>query len=151
MNAPQTQPAQAGSQAAKPSPKKHEAAPGASAPAEPGKPGEEKKPAAPRVRTSARFPDGAKITLISEKNPKREGSKAHFKFSQYKTGMTCGEFIKAGGTFGDLDWDSQRGFISVEGVTPKPLVKSEPKPKKEPEAKKDEKAAAPAAPAPAKS
>lgn len=141
---PTPPPAAPGSQAAKPPAKKHEAEAGAKAPTDPNaKPGEDKKPAAPRVRASARFPDAAKITLISEKNPKREGSKAHPRFALYKTGQTVGEFIKAGGTFGDLDWDSSHGFISVEGVTAKVLVKAAPKPKKEAPAA----GTAPAAPA----
>lgn len=148
MNAPQTQPAKAdakpGAQAAKP-PKKHEAAAGAPAPTEPGK--EATAPAAPKepkVRASKDFPRDKKITLISEKNPKREGSKSHKRFALYKNGMTVGEFVDAGGLFADLAWDSERGFVSIEGHTP---VVKEKKPKPEKKAEGAEQAAPAAGPA----
>lgn len=159
MNAPQTQPAKAdakaapaGAQAAK-APKKHEAAPGATAPAEPGKPGEANKapeaPKTPKVRASKDFPRDKKITLVSEKNPKREGSKSHKRFALYKTGMTVGEFVDAGGLFADLAWDAERGFVTIEGHTPV-IKEKKPKPEKKAEgAAPAEGAVAPAAGGPA--
>jgi len=87
---------------------------------------------APKDRTSKNFDKGAVITRLSEKNPKREGSKSHVRFAAYKTGMTVEQFIAAGGTYGDLAWDSARSFISIAGHTPKLVVKKEPKAKTEP-------------------
>lgn len=89
-------------------------------------PGEKKD----RARSSKNFNGELKISLLSDKNPKREGSKAHGRFALYKDGQTVAEFVKAGGTFGDLAWDSSRGFIAIEGYTPKMVVKKE-KAKKE--------------------
>lgn len=66
-----------------------------------------------RVRTSKNYDQFSEITLNAEKNPKREGSKSHTRFALYRTGMTVSEFIKEGGTFGDLAWDSQRSHITV--------------------------------------
>lgn len=98
-----------------------------------------------RARTSKQFGDGVKIKLLADKNPKREGSKAHSRFALYKKEMTVGEFIKAGGTFGDLAWDASRGYIQVEGYAPKMVEK-----KAKPEKKEGDKAAAPAPTAGAK-
>ena len=76
----------------------------------------EAAPKAPRPRVSKNFPVYATIKVLSEKNPKRPTSKAYSRFEFYKTGMTVGEFIKAGGTYGDLAWDLNRKYIEVEGV-----------------------------------
>ena len=84
---------------------------------------------AARDRTSRNFDKTAVITLNAEKNPKREGSKSHTRFAVYKTGQTVEQFIVGGGTYGDLAWDSARGYISIAGYTPKLVVKKEPKAK----------------------
>jgi hypothetical protein len=83
-----------------------------------GKPEKVKKPR----RVNLKFPKDGVITLNVTENPKRAGSKAHAAFSQYRTGMTVEEFLAAGGTTGDLNWDSARNFISVSGVeVPEPV------------------------------
>jgi len=46
-------------------------------------------------------------------NPKKPGSKAHYRFSLYRDGMTPGEYLRAGGTREDLHWDEKRGFIAI--------------------------------------
>lgn len=86
------------------------------------KPTAEKKD---RERSSKNFNKDAKISLLIDKNPKREGSKSHVRFAAYKDGMSVGDFVKAGGTFGDLAWDSARGYIRIEGHTPKLVVRKE--------------------------
>lgn len=53
------------------------------------------------------------ITLNRLENPKRAGSKSAARFDLYKNGMTIGEFIKAGGTRGDVNWDVAHNHISV--------------------------------------
>lgn len=55
----------------------------------------------------------AKITVVSKENPKREGSGANKRFALYKTGMTVGEFLKAGGIPPDVHWDSKQNFIKL--------------------------------------
>lgn len=54
-----------------------------------------------------------KITQIVA-NPKRAGSKSAQRFDLYKNGMTVGEFIEAGGTIGDVRWDTAHEFIKVQ-------------------------------------
>lgn len=78
---------------------------------------------APRERTSKNFDRAALITLFYAKNPKRVGSKSHARFALYSNSATVGDFITLGGTYGDLSWDSARGFISISGHTPKMVVK----------------------------
>ena len=89
------------------------------------------EPKAPRDRTSRNFDKSATIGLLIDKNPKREGSKSFIRFDAYKDGMTVGDFITAGGTYGDLAWDSARGFVAISGYTPKAVVKKEKKAKEE--------------------
>lgn len=58
------------------------------------------------------FGDSMKITLIAKENPKR--AKAAERFALYKTGMTIGDYIAAGGTMADVRWDVKQNFISVK-------------------------------------
>lgn len=87
------------------------------------KPGSPAPAAAPRDRTSKNFDKNAAVSLKSEKNPKRVGSKSYERFEHYKTAKTVGDFIAKGGTYGDLSWDSARGFITISGYTPKMVEK----------------------------
>jgi hypothetical protein len=64
------------------------------------------------------------ITVLSEKNPKREGSKARSVFAQYITGDTvaatlerCGELKSYAGAC--MAYDASHGFISISGYDPK--------------------------------
>lgn len=70
-----------------------------------------KNAAKPRGRSSVYV--GKKITLLSKENPKRTGSASYARFALYKTGMTVEAFVAAGGTMGDVDYDSKHKFISV--------------------------------------
>jgi hypothetical protein len=54
------------------------------------------------------------ITLKVKENPKRDGTKAHEAYSKYKTGMTVGEFIEAGGSMNDVNWDAKHEYISLK-------------------------------------
>jgi hypothetical protein len=58
----------------------------------------------------AKFSDTAKITVLVKDNPRRKGTVAYEKFSKFKSGMTVGEFIKAGERH--EDWD-MRGIIGT--------------------------------------
>lgn len=71
---------------------------------------------------SAKYPHEAKIALQKDadgkiygpdNNPKRAGSKTHERFKLYKTGMSVGDFLKAGGQMADISYDVDKGFIKV--------------------------------------
>lgn len=65
---------------------------------------------------ASRTPKNAIIRLKTDKNPKREGSAAHKRFALYADGQTVEDFLKAGGTMGDINFDQGKGFIALEGV-----------------------------------
>lgn len=67
----------------------------------------------PVERRSA-FPKEHTICLKVDKNPKREGSAAHGRFALYVDGMTVGEALEAGVTSGDLQYDTAKGFITID-------------------------------------
>jgi hypothetical protein len=50
----------------------------------------------------------------NKKNPKRAGSKAAMRYSQYCNSKTVAEFIENGGTGGDFKYDLMRGFVKVK-------------------------------------
>lgn len=65
--------------------------------------------------------DTCKITVISEGNPKREGSKAHEKFETYlalaeKGDFTVADYLAEGHAKIDLRYDFCAGFIDIEGA-----------------------------------
>lgn len=47
-------------------------------------------------------------------NPKRPGSAAHKVFGLYKEGMKVSDFVKAGGSAGDIAWNVEHGYITVK-------------------------------------
>jgi hypothetical protein len=63
-----------------------------------------------------RFSKKSVITLLSSVNPKREGTLAHTRFALYRTGMTIGEYINAGGRPGDIKHDL--AFKHIELTVP---------------------------------
>jgi hypothetical protein len=74
---------------------------------------------APKVKRestgrSGKFPATAVITLLAEKNPKREGSAAHTRFELYVTGQTVAEALAAGLTTSGFHYDTSHGFISID-------------------------------------
>lgn len=54
----------------------------------------------------------AKIKVLVKENPKR--AKAAERFDLYKNGMTVDEYIAAGGTRADINWDVKQQFIEVK-------------------------------------
>lgn len=64
---------------------------------------------------AAGFGGDQHITVLAEKNPKREGTSAHEAFSHYRSGMRVDTFCeKAGdGAMAHLRWDAQKGYIKV--------------------------------------
>lgn len=89
-----------------------------------------------RTRTSPNFPADAAVEFLVEANPKREGSKSHARWEDYAGTTTVGDYIAAGGTYGDLKYDAEHGFIKVEGFEAKLVERKvrEPKAAKEPKA-----------------
>jgi hypothetical protein len=65
-----------------------------------------------KVREKKGLPEG-KIHLLTDKNPRRKGTKAHAQFALYKNGMTPKEFIAAGGRLSDLAWDLKRRHVEI--------------------------------------
>lgn len=56
---------------------------------------------------------GKVITVVAKENPKKQGSSSATRFALYRNGMTVAEFVTAGGTLGDVEWDTKRGFITL--------------------------------------
>lgn len=64
------------------------------------------------------------IRLRVEGNPKKPGSKSYRRFALYRDGMSVGNFFdsvkrrygesEALKTKDDIQWDSERGFISIQ-------------------------------------
>lgn len=71
----------------------------------------EKKAAA--VRGPRGVDPSTKIKVLVKKNPKRESSSAYGRFELYFTNKTVGEFLAAGGTTGDLQFDQKAEFIQL--------------------------------------
>lgn len=76
----------------------------------------ENKPKASRSKFDKLFPENARIKLLVDKNPKKAGSKSAERFEHYFGAETVGDFLAAGGTYGDIAYDLPRGFIEVEKV-----------------------------------
>lgn len=60
------------------------------------------------------------ITVMAAGNPKKVGSAARERFALYKTGMTVGQFLAAGGSRADIRWDSSHGFIKIDNPAAEP-------------------------------
>lgn len=97
--------------------------------------------AAKRSRTSPNFPLEAAVQFLTDGNPKRVGSKSFDRFAAYMGAGTVGEYIAAGGTYGDLKYDAEHGHISVEGFDAVVKERKERAPKAAEPTPKAEKAA----------
>jgi hypothetical protein len=64
-----------------------------------------------------KYPDDWVITVNVQENPKR--ADAARRFGLYRTGMTVGEYLAAGGLRTDINWDSnpRNNWISVNPPT----------------------------------
>ena len=85
--------------------------PVAEVPAKPKK--EKKEPTVRRSKFAEIYPDDAAVEVLVDKNPKKEGSKAHERFKLYRKGGTVKGFIDAGGTYQDIAYNVGRQFIKV--------------------------------------
>jgi hypothetical protein len=54
------------------------------------------------------------ITLLVNKNPKKDGSKSAKRFALYKNGMSVLDFLKAGGLLADINYDVAHKSIEVK-------------------------------------
>lgn len=72
-----------------------------------------------RTKFAALYPEDAIITVLTDKNPKKEGSAAHGRFACYASGQTVGDFFVASanlpvpGSYADISYDVGHGYISV--------------------------------------
>lgn len=85
-----------------------------------------KAPAAPKEKKAAKprkFESNDTIHFAADKdgkkygpdnNPKRPGSAAHKVFGLYKEGIKVSDFVKAGGSAGDIAWNVERKYITVK-------------------------------------
>lgn len=58
--------------------------------------------------------DEAKITILVDKNPQREGSAGAGYFEKYKNGQTVKEALEAGVTRSHMNWAVDHGWIKAE-------------------------------------
>lgn len=88
------------------------APPAASGSDKPDKP--KKEPSVRRSNFENIYPKSAKVTLLVESNPKKQGSKARERFEGYTGAKTIGDAIAAGVTYQDVAYDVGHGFIKVD-------------------------------------
>lgn len=67
----------------------------------------------PPARTRLPLRDDHVVRVLCP-NPKRPGTAAHALFLLYRDGMTCAEYLQAGGTKAGLSWDRTHGFIRLD-------------------------------------
>lgn len=82
-------------------------------------PAAKKEPTVRRSKFAELYPDDAKLALLVEKNPKKEGSKSRERFEAYfstKQHATVGAAREAGITYQDIAYDIGRQFITVTKV-----------------------------------
>lgn len=68
----------------------------------------------------SRVPDNSTITILAEKNPKREGTPSFDRFALYQDGMTVKAAKEAGVKAADITYDEAKGFISLTAGAPEP-------------------------------
>ena len=71
------------------------------------------KEAKPSKEVKAHTADKRTITVLAEKNPKREGSKSYDQFQLYYKNKTVEKFLAAGGTTADLRYDQKHENIEL--------------------------------------
>lgn len=74
---------------------------------------EPKAPKEPGVKTTAPSPDDPRVISHVAANPKKPSSAAFQRYALYTVGQSIAEFIKAGGTKADVQYDLGKGFIKV--------------------------------------
>jgi hypothetical protein len=78
--------------------------------------------AAPPPTNRGSIPHDARITLLTDTNPRRPGTKAEKLFKKYKTGITVGAMLKFGMSWRDIHADRARGAIKIDGIDDAPIV-----------------------------
>ena len=78
-----------------------------------GKTDAPKKTGVKRSKFAALYPNSAKVKLLVEANPKKEGSKSREKFACYTGSETVGEYLAKGGTYQDIAYDVGRQFVQI--------------------------------------
>ena len=66
------------------------------------------------TRSRSTYSNDARIRVLVSENPKRPGTASYDRFNLYNSSETVGQFLENGGTKGDLDWDTKKGFIVIE-------------------------------------
>ena len=74
---------------------------------------EKKEPTVRRSKFETMYPNDMKITLLVEKNPKKEGSKSRARFEGYFGADNVGEALKGGVHYQDIAYDVGRMHIKV--------------------------------------
>ncbi len=78
---------------------------------------EEQAEGKPRGARKSKFaelwPADAKLTVLVEDNPKKEGSATRERFEHYFGSKTVGEYLEKGGTYGDIAYDIPRGYVAI--------------------------------------
>ena len=64
-------------------------------------------------KIAAPAPDDMRVIVKVEPNPKKQGSKSFDRYALYQVGMTVSDFIRAGGSKGDVQWDVGRSYIEL--------------------------------------
>jgi hypothetical protein len=82
-------------------------------PAEPERAAAEERTAGQNARGRVSALADKKITVLVKENPKREGTKGHAAFAQYKNGIKVSTFVERGGSLADVKWDMAHGYISL--------------------------------------
>jgi len=88
--------------------------PSATPPGKAATPPETKKTSGPRRSKFADiYPNSAKVKLLVDKNPKKEGSACRDRFDAYTGSATVGEYLAKGGTYQDIAYDIGRQFVEI--------------------------------------
>lgn len=70
-------------------------------------------PKAEKVTADFSDIDSKKIRIVSEQNPRKEGTHGYNNFEKYRDGMTVAEFRTVGLGMNHLRWDVEHGFIQL--------------------------------------
>lgn len=75
------------------------------------------QPAVSQLRgRQSTIPLDTTITVLTNKNPHRAGTRAEKLWDNYKTGVTCGQMMDAGMSWRDIHIDRKNGSIKLDGV-----------------------------------
>jgi hypothetical protein len=72
-----------------------------------------KEPTVRKSAFAALYPDTAPLKVLTEKNPKKAGSKAFEHFEKYTSCKTVGEARAKGAIYNNIAWDVGHGLIKI--------------------------------------